>query len=210
MAGVAMRRKLFLGISIALCICGLAISRYVSSALSMTTTADLAIYSDIPDFSLVDHKRERVQRSDFDNRVWIASFIFTRCAGQCPMISKQLTRLQHDFADLKSFRFVSLTVNPTYDTPDRLAEYKKHYNSADERWRLLTGDRDEVIALCMKGFRVAINEDSDGNVVEPIAHSSRLVLVDQKGRIRGYYDAMDEAAMKQLRVDARSLVQEPV
>jgi len=207
MAGVSVRRQLFLALSVALSVCGLVIARYVSSALSTTTAVYLDIYGEIPDFSLVDHTHQHVQRADFDDRVWIASFIFTRCSGQCPIISKQITELQHDLSAEESLRFVSFTVNPTYDTPDRLAEYIKHYDSPDDRWRLLTGDRDALVKLCLEGFRVAINEDADGNVVEPITHSVRLVLVDQKGRIRGYYDVMDAAAMKQLRVDTRRLVQ---
>jgi len=207
MAGVSVRRQLFLGLSVALCICGLIIARYLSGVIAPTITVNLKVYSKIPDFSLIDHLRQRVQRSDFNDRVWIASFIFTRCSGQCPIISKQMAQLQHDFSAEESLRFVSFTVNPTYDTPDRLAEYIKHYNSPDDRWRLLTGDRDVVVKLCLEGFRVAINEDAQGNVVEPITHSVRLVLVDQKGRIRGYYDVTDVMAMKQLRIDTRRLIQ---
>lgn len=207
MAGVSVRRRLFLGLSVAVCICGLIIARYISGVISSTTVVNSSVYGEIPDFSLVDHMRQRVQRSDFNDRVWIASFIFTRCSGQCPIISKQIVQLQRDFAAEESLRFVSITVNPTYDTPDRLAKYIKHYNSPDDRWRLLTGDRDAVVKLCLEGFRVAINEDKQGNVVEPITHSVRLVLVDQKGRIRGYYDVMDVMAMKQLRIDTRRLIQ---
>ena len=55
-----------------------------------------------------------------------------------------------------------------------------------------------------RGFLLG-TEASGGTKEEPILHSSRLVLVDREGRVRGYYDGTDADAVESLRADARRL-----
>jgi len=157
----------------------------------------------LPDFSLTDHEGHPISRTSLAGSVWIADFIFTRCAGQCPMMSAQMATLQQELKGLRGVRFVSFTVDPSYDTPERLAAYAAHYGANPERWRFVTGEPSAIITLVQHGFRLAIG--ADGTPQEPITHSVRLVLVDQRGSIRGYYDATDARAMAQLKDDARHL-----
>lgn len=161
-------------------------------------------YGPLPDFSLTDHQRRPLTLGELAGAVWIADFIFTRCAGQCPIMSRQMAQLEQAFAGAPGIRLVSFTVDPSYDTPEVLAAYARHYAASDGRWRFVTGDPDAIAALSREGFRLGLSEE--GTAQEPITHSVRLVLVDQRGHLRGYYDATDVRAMQRLQGDARRLL----
>lgn len=147
----------------------------------------------MPSFVLRDAASRSFSAADLAGRAWIADFIFTRCAGQCPLMSSQMSGLA---AELPEARFVSFSVDPAYDTPERLAEYARRYEAPD-RWSFVTGDAAEIgrvtAALGM------------GALGDPMMHSSSFVLVDGKGRVRGYYDAKDADAMERLKKDTRAL-----
>jgi len=170
--------------------------------------ARLANHGPLPDFSLIDQGGEPVNLSRLKGSVWIANFIFTRCAGQCPLMSAQMATLYEALRDVPSIQFISFSVDPSYDTPERLASYARSYGVHDERWRFVTeADTTTSIAqLAQQGFRLGVS--ADGTQEEPITHSVRLVLVDSHGSIRGYYDATDAQAMAHLHTDARRLARE--
>jgi cytochrome oxidase Cu insertion factor (SCO1/SenC/PrrC family) len=160
-------------------------------------------YGEVPDFSLTDQNGKTLTRADLAGRVWIADFIFTNCAGTCPMITGTMHRLQGALPD--EVHFVSFSVDPERDTPEVLAEYAKKSNADKVRWHFLTGDKSKIYDLTIKGFKLAL-EDSGGTDVEPITHSTRLVLIDKQGRIRGYYGGTDDDDMKKLFSDATALL----
>ena len=154
-------------------------------------------------FSLLDQDGRILTRTTLEGTVWIADFIFTRCAGQCPLMSQQMATLQEAFAQMSQVRFVSFSVDPVYDTPAVLAGYAKRYGARSGRWDFLTGPASTIQQLAQEGFRLGVAEGASPR--EPITHSVRLVLVDQRGRIRGYYDAMDHDAVARPQRDTRRL-----
>ncbi len=162
---------------------------------------------EVPDFSLVDQGGRPVRLADLAGRPWLASFVFTRCGGPCPRIVAQMARLAGLLPHPELVTRVSVTVDPEYDTPAVLAAYAEAHGVADARWLFLTGSRDEVHRLVRGGFKLAVGE-GEGSAVEPILHSTRLVLVDGAGRIRGYYDAFDEEAVTRLLRDLRALIRQ--
>ena len=157
----------------------------------------------VPDFSLIDHEGHPIRRADLSGSVWIADFIFTRCAGQCPLMSAEMAQFHHA---LREPRLVSFSVDPSYDTPPVLAQYAAHYGAHAPHWRFVTGSADAITSLAQQGFHLGIGVD--GTAEEPITHSVRFVLVDQQGWIRGTYEATDARAMQQLQSDARRLAAE--
>ena len=161
-------------------------------------------YGRVPAFSLVDQAGRPVSSEAFNGRLWIADFIFTRCAGQCPMMTMEMTRLAKEFQSEPSVVLVSFTVDPRYDTPEVLARYAATSGASSDRWVLLTGEEEAIQRLCQEGFRLAMG--AEGPPEEPITHSRRLVLVDQRGVIRGYYDVGEGQALVQLRRDVRRLL----
>ena len=162
-------------------------------------------HGQLPDFSLIDHRGQPFTRHELAGSVWVADFIFTRCAGQCPLMTARMASIQQAFAREPDVQFVSFTVDPSHDTPEVLAAYANHHGAHTGKWRFITGDPQAMTALARTGFRLAVGEE-EGSQREPIAHSVRFVLVDRNGHIRGYYDAMDAHAMAQLREDTRALL----
>jgi protein SCO1/2 len=102
--------------------------------------------------------------------------------------------------------FVSFTVDPEKDTPEVLREYAEKLHAQPQRWDFLTGSRDAIYALSRDGFKLGVSDGSEEAGV-PI-HSTRVVLVDRKGTIRGYYDAMAPDAVTKLLADANHLFRE--
>ena len=196
------RRRTFLATSGLTLACGL-LGIVWGRAMVPHAAAPLPTYGQVPAFSLTDHRGQPVTRATLAGSVWIADFIFTRCAGQCPMMSAQMASLKRALQGAPGIRLVSFSVDPSHDTPQRLADYAVHYGALDRRWLFMTGEPAAMTSLVQDGFHLGIG--LDGSAREPITHSVRLVLVDQQGLIRGYYDATDAAAMAQLQRDARRL-----
>lgn len=165
---------------------------------------DLPRLGAAPEFTLVSEQGKTVTRADLAGSVWIADFIFTRCGGSCPILSARMAALAERTAAVPAIRFVSFGVDPEYDTPEILAEYGRKLGADPARWTFLHGERRLIRALIKDGFKLAI-EDGVADSVEPILHSTRFVLVDGEGTIRGYYDGMEQPPVDQLEKDARAL-----
>ena len=163
----------------------------------------------VPSFSLTDQHGQAFSSESLRGTVWIADFIFTRCAGQCPMMTMQMSRLVKAFAAESAVRFVSISVDPTYDTPAVLNRYARASGvPEDGRWMLLTGSHEAVWRLCHDGFRLALADDPS-NTEEPVTHSVRFIVVDHESRIRGFYDATDASDLSRLQRDVRQLLRSP-
>ena len=168
-------------------------------------TSDLPRYFDLPEFALVERSGKPVTLSALRGRPWIADFIFTRCAGVCPAMTARMKALAGRMQGAP-VRFVSFTVDPVYDTPDVLARYATAAGAPADWW-FVTGPLADLHRLSTSGFKLAALEASPGESYDdgPFLHSSKFVLVDAGGAIRGYYDSTDEAALRSLEADARRL-----
>jgi len=160
-------------------------------------------YFPAPDFSLTERSDRTVSSKELAGKVWVADFIFTHCAGICPTMSANMSKLQDRLP--AEVQLVSFSVDPYNDTPEVLAEYAKRYGADPERWWFLTGKPEAIQELSVGGFKLALDPAS-GSEVEPITHSSRFVLVDRKGLIRGYYGMEESDALDRLVADALNLL----
>jgi len=167
--------------------------------------ASLPIYGKVPDFSLVTSGGKKMDLADLRDKVWVADFIFTRCAGQCPLMSGRMEELQEDLSRHSALRFVSFTVDPSWDNAQVLSRYAQRYHARAESWLFLTGAKEAIYRLAREGFRLGV-EESGGSTEEPIIHSSRFILVDGRARIRGLYNGKDEDAVEKLKGDIRALL----
>ncbi|MEX0886738.1 MAG: SCO family protein [Phycisphaeraceae bacterium] len=168
------------------------------------------LFDDMPAFELTDQHDRTVTPANLEGRIWIASFIFTRCGGICPMITAHKSELQRlldsEGTSADDVQLVSFSVDPGHDTPAVLREYADRYDADPDRWLFLTGERDVMWRLVGDGFRLMVEEQADESM--PIAHSNRFVLVDRAGRIRGYYDALDLDKRTELLADLQWLLAE--
>jgi protein SCO1/2 len=161
------------------------------------------VLGEVPDFALTNRDGKSVRRADLAGAPWVADFIFTRCGASCPMMSLRMAKLEREMPQV-GVRFVSFSVDPVYDTPKVLEEYAESFG-APGRWLFLTGDKQEIYRLSKEGFKLAVDDTTPVSEDEPILHSTRFVLVDGEGHIRGYYDGFDDEAVKKLMRDVKAL-----
>ena len=140
----------------------------------------------VPDFALTERNGETITKDDMLGKVWVASFIFTNCAGPCPKVTATMARLQKelDLANQPNLRFVTFTIDPKRDTPTVLQEYAKHFQADPERWLFLTGDEKTIHELSVEGFKLLSERSPQPNppLGQEFDHSTKLCVVDKNGR----------------------------
>ncbi len=168
------------------------------------------ILGQVPEFTLHDQAGSSYGTKQLSGRIWIANFIFTRCPLTCPIQSANLAKLQNELQSepgQKQVRLISISVDPEYDSPKILRRYAKKYQADNQRWRFLTGAKDDIWQLSKDGFKMPVSEATD-NTIMPIAHSSQFALIDQQGRIRGYYDGLKADGMAAMKADLKQVLTE--
>jgi protein SCO1/2 len=142
--------------------------------------------------------------------------------GNCPAVTGTVRRLQSELADVPDLMFVTFTVDPKHDRPDDLKKYADRYQADPKRWLFLTGDRETIRKLLQERFKQSAGDDpkGDDDAAEALAaHSTRLVVVDKRGVMRGFYDGMPkpddpeaaaryEDGLKRLKEKVKQLVAE--
>jgi len=168
----------------------------------------LPVLAQAPSFSLTEACGRTVTQADLAGKPWLANFIFTRCTGPCPELSLRMRSLQKTFTDRGGdVRFITFTLDPDYDKPPVLAEYaKRHYADAGCWWFLTGTDQVSMHRLVREGFLQAVVPAHDD---VPLVHSTYFVLVDGRGRIRGFYDGLDPSSRSRIVRDVDSLLAEP-
>lgn len=158
----------------------------------------LPVIGHVTDFQLQDQSGAMMKLADMDNKVWVVDFIFTSCPGVCPKMSRSMSTLQSDFADVDDVHFVSITVDPKRDSPEVLAAYAEKYDANHVRWHFLTGSEADIKKLSTEGFMIGFGD-------EMINHSSKFTLVDRKGNLRGFYTGTEPEEIDRLRADINTL-----
>lgn len=159
----------------------------------------------LPDFQLMDQDSQKFTREDLEGKVWATNFIFTSCAGTCPLLTERMKKVQKDLKKkaepevLSRIGIVSFSVDPERDTPEVLSKYAKRYEIDQSQWRMITGPVQEIENTVVGGFKIAMGKVPRTLDHEPenpaefydIVHGEKFLIVDSKGNIRGYYDATD-------------------
>ena len=162
-------------------------------------------YGTVPNFELVNQDGQRFGSVQLAGKIWIADFIYTSCPGPCSMISMRMSELQKPL-EKTDVHLVSFSVDPEKDTPEVLRGYAEKLHAEPKRWDFLTGRKSAIYNLSHNDFKLAV---SDGSAEAGIpVHSTRMVLVDRHGVIRGYYEATDADAVTKLLADTSHLLRE--
>jgi protein SCO1 len=165
----------------------------------------LPSYGTAPKFDLTNQDAQAFGSDALAGKIWIADFIFTSCPGPCPIISTRMSELQKPLAKT-DVRLVSFSVDPEKDTPEVLRTYADKLRKEPFRWDFLTGPLETITSLSRDGFKLALaGEQEPGS--GPV-HSTRFVLVDRRGTIRGYYDALAADGVTRLLADTNHLLRE--
>jgi protein SCO1/2 len=158
----------------------------------------LNVISNVPNFELTNFNGEIFSDNNLNEKITIISFIFTRCEGACPIMSKNFSILQTRFKNSDLVQFVSITVDPEYDSDSILKSFSNQYSNNDN-WYFLRGDILDIITLSENGFFLSAS-------LLPGGHSTRFVLVDQKKQIRKFYEGTVDANVMELQNDIVTLI----
>ena len=152
---------------------------------------------EIPEFSLTDQEGQQVTKDTFKGKIYVASFFFVTCPGICPQLTRNMGLLQEEFLNDDTIMFLSHTVMPEMDSVPVLKRYAENKGIKSNKWRLVTGDKDEIYSLARKAYFA--DEDfvktQDENA---FIHTENFVLVDKNGRIRGVYNGTIEFDLSRL------------
>ena len=189
------RLLLFVGFAAALAVVLVGEAVKTTSALPFYDSVDLtprwtrSSTHRIGDFALVTQDGVPITRNDVMGKVHVASFVYTRCAGICPAMVTQLAKVQKAI-DGRAAVLLSYSVTPQDDTPAMLAAFGKLRGIDPGRWKLVTGDPEQIYALARTSYFA-----DDGRLearqaaTEQFLHTEKALLVDREGRLRGVYNA---------------------
>jgi protein SCO1/2 len=189
------------------------VSAIYQTVRKATRPETLQVYGAVTPFSLQSAWGGMVSNETLAGNPYIIDFIFTRCAGQCPIMTHRMKSVQDWLTvdGLDKVKLVSVSVDSDYDTTTVMAQFAQKFEADSDRWQFLTGDRDEIYKLIREGFKLGVDDEPVSGTFspeEPIIHSNRFVLVDAKGNIRGYYTGLDPDDLVRLRSELPLVINE--
>lgn len=161
----------------------------------------------IGDFNLTDQFNKTVTPKDFENKIYVASFIFTTCQGICPSMTGNLKSVYALYKEDPEVKFLSHSVMPEVDSVPVLKAYAEKYDVKDNsKWHFTTADRKQIYNLARKHY-FAATDSGDGGP-QDFVHTENLVLIDKEKRLRGFYDGTNYDAIDKLKEDIAILKEE--
>ena len=158
-------------------------------------------------FALLDQAGQSMTREALEGRIHIASFIYTSCAGICPLITRRLTGVYAAVRDDPEVLLVSYSVTPEVDTVEVLGAFAEERGVDSASWKLVTGERGAIYRLARDSYFA--DEDLGGErTADDFLHTERVMLVDPELRIRGIYNGTLPVDMLSLIADVATLKKE--
>lgn len=163
----------------------------------------LPVIRAVPEFALTDQNGDEVTMADLRGKIWIADFIFTRCAGPCPLMTARMLEMRKALVKTPEVKLVSVTVDPAYDTPEVLKAYAEANFADPNRWKFLTGEKEVIEKLVTEGFMQHLAEENG----EPV-HGTMFLLVDGQGMVRSARMLEDPELIPKVLMDTGNLLRE--
>ena len=156
----------------------------------------------VPSFLMTNQDNLIISNEDFNNKVYVVEFFFTTCPSICPIMNKNMKRLENRFGDRADFGIASFTIDPDHDTPKVLKQYAELYDVFSKNWHFLTSDNKSVFELSNKGFNIfsSINPEVAGG----FEHQGYFALIDKKGYIRSRLDSYGNPIVYYLGIDQKN------
>tara|TARA_B100001540_G_C15750028_1_gene616492 strand:- start:58 stop:735 length:678 start_codon:yes stop_codon:yes gene_type:complete len=164
----------------------------------------------IKPFKFTNQYNELIELKEVEGCVFVAEYFFTTCPTICPIMNKQMQRVQKYFTNEKQFKILSFTVHPEVDTVEQLLRYAKKHNAVKNQWHFLTGSKKQLYESARKSFFLLKPAEvkNQGDVGSDFIHTNNFVLVDKFLQIRGYYDGTNPKEIDKLIRDAENLITE--
>jgi len=170
-------------------------------AVNRNLPEPLPKYYKAPSFSLLTEDNLKMSESDLRGKVYLASFFFSNCPTTCPKNLEQIQKIQKRVKGLGDrIAILSFSVDPENDVPKKLFKVARKWKANPFIWKFLTGDLEHIKSVLVNGFKVPVGDKEYSKSIYDIAHSEKIVLVDQDGFIRGYYK-MEKNDINRLMID---------
>lgn len=170
-------------------------------------TEEEKAFHKIPDFSFTNQSGETVTQNTFENKIYVTDFFFTTCPGICPKMTGNMAKIQEEFKGDPDVLLLSHSVMPSTDSVSVLRAYANKNNVIDNKWHLVTGDRNQIYTIGRDHYFV---ESDLGEVksIDDFLHTENFLLIDKNKHIRGIYNGLNRASMAQLIIDVKALKEE--
>lgn len=169
-----------------------------------------------PKFELVNQDNKKITNETYKGKVYVLEFFFTTCPSICPKMNLSMLAIENKFFGNPNFGIISITIDPTHDTPEVLKSHAKLLGVKSSNWNFLTGDRAYIFNLANKGFNLYAGEN--GKVDGGFEHSGLFALVDKNGDIRCrkddfgnpilYYDGLEKKGVRDIQQDINILLKD--
>ena len=206
-----MKNYSYIGISFVILVFGI---WAVPKIVDRFTKPRLAKIGKVPEFSFTNQNQKTITNQSYDNKVYIVEFFFTTCPSICPIMNKNMVKIQDHFFGNPNLGIASLTIDPIKDTPEVLKEYAIQYKITNPNWNLLTGNKETIYKFANSGFNLYVGENPE--VGGGFEHSGFFALVDKEGNIRSrfdeqgnpiiYYNGLGDDGVKMLKEDIKLLL----
>ncbi len=177
-------------------------------SINRTLPPELPVISEVPEFELISENGQRFGSKDLKGRVYLANFVFSRCPTICPKMLSELEMVQKRVRGTgRKVAIVTFTVDPEHDNEKVLFDLARKHDANPFTWTFLTGnDKEAMFKLYRDGFKVGVEQNAK-NLFD-IAHSEKIVLVDDANRVRGYY-SFEKNDINKLMIDVGLLINRP-
>jgi len=178
--------------------------------------AKLLTIGPAPKFELTNQDNAKISNESYKGKVYVLEFFFTTCPSICPKMNLSMLEIEKTFFGNPNFGIVSITIDPSHDTPQVLKDHAKLLGVKSSNWNFLTGDRATIMNLSNKGFNLYAGENEKVN--GGFEHSGLFALIDKDGNIRCrkddfgnpilYYDGLDKKGVRDIQEDIKILLAE--
>jgi protein SCO1 len=168
----------------------------VNPELVDSTVQYVSKYHTISDFSFTNQNGKTITQKEYEGKIYVADFFFTTCGSICPKMTTNLVDVQKAIQNNPKVMLLSHTVFPETDSVPALKAYAEKYGVIDAKWNLVTGDKKDIYTMARKSY-LAVKMGRPDQLYDMV-HTENFVLVDQKRRVRGFYDGTKKEDVERL------------
>lgn len=158
----------------------------------------------VADFELRNQNDSIITQNDYNNKIYITDFFFTRCPSICPVMTNNMAKIQDRFIADPDVMLLSVSVTPKLDSVAILQEYSRKHGAINGKWNITTGDKKHIYNLARKSYFAVVNEGDGG--LQDFIHTPNFILVDRQKRIRGVYDGTKNEEIDRLTQDIKRIL----
>jgi len=178
------------------------------------TSKTLLVLQEVPAFDFINQDSQAITNDFYRGKVYVVEFFFSSCTTICPIMNRNMLQVSKEFASQENFGIASISIDPSFDTPQVLKAYASRYKATHPNWNFLTGDKDTIHKLSNEGFKLFAAQDKDE--IDGFSHSGLFALIDQNGVVRSrkdkhgnplfYYNGLEQESIDMLIQDIKKLL----